>query len=221
MVALLLGWLLLAPAAEAAESPEIVILLEASFTPLPDQVAEAAPHRFVLLEDGSVYVGGSSDIASGRLAGSEVRGLEQQIDGVRKLTGLGSSVSFGPGDVRYRLSVRKGRPLEIAATGDPAGAPVALKPLAALIMNLATFDHASLRPYRPAFYALRAREGKLAGGCRPWTFAMPPDQAVAASQSVPGAAASGWPTGADPASVCSNDKTYVVTLRPLLPGERP
>jgi hypothetical protein len=30
-----------------------------------------------------------------------------------------------------------------------------------------------------------------------------------------------WPTGAAPASVCAGDKSYVVTLRPLLPGEKP
>jgi len=220
-IGLLLGWLALGRAASPAEAPEIVLLLEASFTLLPGQVGEAAPHRFALLEDGSVYVGGTSDMAAGRLAGPEVRGLEQELDRVRKLKGLGSSVSFGPGEARYRLSARKGRPLDITATGDPAGAPIAVKPIASLIASLAAFSHPSLRPYRPAFYALRAQEGKLAGGCRPWSFAMPPDQAVSGPQSIPGSVVSGWPTGADPASVCSGGKTYVVTLRPLLPGERP
>lgn len=220
-IGVLLGCLALGHAASPAEAPEIVLLLEASFTVLPGQIAEAAPHRFALLEDGSVYVGGMSDMAAGRLAGSEVRGLEQELDRVRKLKGLGSSVSFGTGDARYRLIARKGRPLDITATGDPAGAPVALKPLASLVANLAAFSHASLRPYRPAFYALRAQEGKLAGGCRPWGFAMPAEQALSGPQSIPGSVVSGWPTGADAASVCSGGKTYIVTLRPLLPGERP
>ena len=35
------------------------------------------------------------------------------------------------------------------------------------------------------------------------------------------AEAAAWPTGAMPASVCSGDRRYVVTLRPLLPGEQP
>ena len=39
--------------------------------------------------------------------------------------------------------------------------------------------------------------------------------AVAAADAI------GWPTGALPASVCAGDKRFVVTLRPLLPGERP
>lgn len=220
-IGVLLGWLALCPAASAAEAPEIVLLLEASFTALPGQVVEAAPHRFALLEDGDVFVGGTSDMVAGRLASSEMRGLEQELDRVRKLKGLGSSVSFGPGEARYRLSARKGRPLDITATGDPAGASVDLKPLASLITNLAAFSHASLRPYRPAFFALRAREGKLAGGCRQWGFAMPLEQVVAGPQSIPGSVVSSWPTGADAASVCSGDKTYIVTLRPLLPGERP
>ena len=34
-------------------------------------------------------------------------------------------------------------------------------------------------------------------------------------------AAATWPTGAVAASVCAGDKRYAVTLRPLLPGEKP
>ena len=44
---------------------------------------------------------------------------------------------------------------------------------------------------------------------------------VFAPGTVPASAAENWPTGATPASVCADDKTYVVALRPLLPGERP
>jgi hypothetical protein len=45
--------------------------------------------------------------------------------------------------------------------------------------------------------------------------------ALAAPNVVPAESVTGWPTGATPAQVCSGDKTYVVTLRPLVPGERP
>jgi hypothetical protein len=44
---------------------------------------------------------------------------------------------------------------------------------------------------------------------------------VFAAQAVPAADFASWPTGAAPASVCAGDKKYVVTLRPLLPGEKP
>jgi len=30
-----------------------------------------------------------------------------------------------------------------------------------------------------------------------------------------------WPTGGAPGAVCDGDRRFVVTLRPLLPGERP
>ena len=46
-------------------------------------------------------------------------------------------------------------------------------------------------------------------------------ESVFAPIGVPAKQADGWPTGATPASVCSGDKQYVVTLRPLLPGELP
>jgi hypothetical protein len=45
--------------------------------------------------------------------------------------------------------------------------------------------------------------------------------AATSTQLLPAAAATGWPTGATPAQVCSGDKTYVVTFRPLVPGEKP
>ncbi len=66
-----------------------------------------------------------------------------------------------------------------------------------------------------------AREGKLAGGCRRWTFAEPVTESLFAPRTVPAADVENWPTGAAPASVCAGEKTYVVALRPLLPGEKP
>ena len=66
-----------------------------------------------------------------------------------------------------------------------------------------------------------AREGKLGGGCRPWTLPVALAEVQAAPHLLPAASATGWPAGATPASVCAGDKTYVVTLRPLVAGERP
>lgn len=84
-----------------------------------------------------------------------------------------------------------------------------------------TFDHPGLGRYAPTGYALSAREGRLAGGCRPWRFPFAIEDALAAPRLVEASDAEGWPTGGWPASVCAGEKRYVVTLRPLLPGEQP
>jgi len=204
-----------------AGDPEAAIVLRVSSTLLPGQVGEAMPWRFVLLEDGTVYVGGTSGIASARLDGGDVRKLEKGLESVRKLKGLAPRVAFGPGESTYRLVVQKGRALDITATGDPAFAPPALRPLAAFVGLLAEFDHPSLRPYRPTSYALSAREGRVPGGCRSWAFPVSLAQVVASPQTVAASAVQYWPKGANAASICGGDKNYLVTLRPLLPGERP
>lgn len=213
--------LVLAASARAAEIPDAVVVLYVSSPNAPGQVPEAAPPRFVLLEDGQAFVGGTSHLASARLEKGEIKDIEKQISRIRKLPGLGASVALGPGPARRRLILRKGRPLEIMAVGDPAVAPDALRPLAALLSDLEALNPPDLRPYAPAFYALAAREGTLPGGCRPWGFTVPLPDVLSSPRPVPGSATGEWPTGATPASVCSGDKTYVVTLRPLLPGERP
>jgi hypothetical protein len=213
--------LILANAPAGAGEPDAVIVLHASGNLLPGQVAEAIPPRFVLLEDGTVYVGGTSDIASARLERDEVRAIDKSLEKVRKIPGLGSQVPFGPGPGTYRLSVRKGKAIDLAATGDPATAPPGLRPLAALVQQLATFEHPRLSYYRPAFYAVTARQGRLTGGCRPWSLPVSLAQALVSPQPLAAAAAEHWPTGGNPAAVCSGDKTYVVALRPLLPGEKP
>jgi hypothetical protein len=210
-----------AVASRAGDIPKAVVILEGLTAPLPDQVAEAAPPRFVLLEDGQVFVGGTSRMASGRLAKPEAKAIEARVVAVRQLPGFGATVSLGAGPQRYRLRLRKGGSQDIVVTGDPAGAPVGLAPLASLVQDLLRFDHPSLRPYRPPAYAVIAREGKLAGGCRRWTFPDPVADSLFTPGNVPASAVEGWPTGAVPASVCADDKTYVVALRPLLPGERP
>ena len=207
--------------ASAAAAEDVYISLEAALAETPDLVADGAPKRFVLLEDGTVYVGGTQSVAAGRLEKAELKDLGKRLDRVRKVPGLGASVAFGEGPQRYRLVVTKGRSLDVVVSGDPAAAPAPLKALAGLIADLASFQHASLRPYRPATFALRAREASLAGGCRSWSFPVPVERALAAPQPLPAREAAGWPTGAQAASVCVNDRRYAVTLKPLLPWERP
>ena len=150
--------------------PKAEVLLE-GFTPtLPDQAAEGAPVRFVLLETGQVYVGGTSQIAEGRLASGERKALLSRVDAVRKLPALAGRIALGPGPERYRLLLQRGRPIDMTITGDPGQAIPALQPLASLMRDLLSFHHDSLRPFQPAQYALRAREGVLPGGCRRWTL---------------------------------------------------
>jgi hypothetical protein len=213
---------LAAPAAtRAGDIPKTVVVVESLTAPLPDQVPEAAPPRFVLLEDGQVFVGGTSRLAAGRLSKAEAKEIEARVVAVRQLPGFGATVTLGAGPQRYRLRLRKGGAQDITVEGDPALAPANLVPLASLLQDLLRFDHPTLRPYRPGSYAVIAREGKLAGGCRRWTFAEPVSESLFAPRTVPAAQAENWPTGATAASVCADEKTYVVALRPLLAGERP
>jgi hypothetical protein len=213
--------LVAAPSVPAGEIPKAVVVLDSLTATLPDQVPEAAPPRFVLLEDGQVFVGGTSRLAAGRLAKPEAKDIEARVVGVRQLPGFGASVTLGAGPQRYRLRLRKGGAQDITVAGDPAEAPASLLPLARLVQQMLRFDHPSLRPFRPGAYAVVAREGKLAGGCRRWTFAEPVTESLFAPRTATASEAETWPTGATPASVCVDDKTYVVALRPLLPGERP
>lgn len=212
--------LLLAPAfaAGAADVPVATVALEVFTEPVPGRIAEAAPPRFVMMESGEVYVGGTSHVFVGRLAKGEAGPIEKQMALVLKLPGLRSAVTLGPGSQRRRLVLGKGKPVEIVANGDPAAAPPALRALTALLATLEGFGHPSLRPYHPASYRLTAREAPMAGGCRPWTFPIPLTTIVASPATV--TTADDWPTGALSASVCSGEKTYQVNLRPLLPGEK-
>jgi hypothetical protein len=217
------AWLAVAIAvpAPAGEIARAVAVLEASAVPLPHQVLEAAPPRFVLLEDGQVFVGGTTGLATARLAGRDQKDLERRLSDIRKLPGLAGVITVGPGPAVRRLHLRKGRPLDIRIEGDLAQAPPVLSPLAALVRDLEGFHHPALRPYAPAQLALSAREGSLPGGCRRWTRPEPLADSVFAPKAVNAADFETWPKGASPASVCAGDKKYVVTLRPLLPGENP
>jgi hypothetical protein len=220
------------PLSAASEIPGAVIALEtAPGTPGSDP--SGAPPRFVLFKDGQVFVGGTARLEAGRLGKEETSAFLRRAEAVRKLPGLspdlerGAPVSLGGDPARtLRLRLLDGKPLEVVATGDPTAAPAALAPLLA---DLLQFHHPSLRPYAPTSYAMTVREARLVGGCRAWRFAFPIAEALASPRTVSAAEASGWPTGAFPASVCADDtgpstsasRRYLVTLRPLLPGEQP
>jgi hypothetical protein len=214
--------LALAATAGAAEIAGAILVLEVVPSALPPgQYKDALPPRFVLMEKGQVFVGGSTSIAAGRLDSTEARALEGRVEAVKKIRGLAPQVSFGPGTTRYRLLQPGKRAFEVVGTGDPEAASGLLQPLGALVAQLASFHHATLKPYRPESFALVAREAALPGGCRPWRFPVTPQDALAGSRPIPASAALDWPSGAVAASACAGDKRYAVTLRPLLPGERP
>jgi len=209
------------PGVSSGDVPEAAIVLEAA-PGTPGSDPAGAPPRFVLTKDGQVFVGGTARLEAGRLDKRESSALLKRAEAVRKLRGLSSPVSFGGEASRtLRLRLLDGKPLEIEAKGDPAEASPALAPLASLLADLLRYHHPSLRPYAPASYAMAVREARLPGGCRAWGFTFPITEALAAPRTVTAEEANGWPTGARPASVCVDDRRYVVTLRPLLPGERP
>jgi len=201
--------------------PDAVLVLEAPVT-LPGRVPGAGPPRFVMMKGGRVFVGGSEDLYSVVLTRDEQKAIEKRVDALRKAGLLVPSIGFG-GDAsqRYRLRVLEDHPVDVVMTGDPAAASPATRPLADFVAELLGFDHRDLTLYTPDAYALSAAPGEMVGGCRPWDFSVRLADALAAPQRVAPAETERWPTGSAPAAVCDGGRRYVVTLRPLLPGEAP
>jgi len=207
--------------AEAGEIPDATLVLEAAIS-LPGTIPAAAPPRFVLRRDRTVFIGGSEAIYAGQLSKNEAKGIESRVKQLRKAGLLNPTVSFGDDATkRYRLRVLKDGARDVVISGDPRTAPPELHPLASLVTDLLEFDHPSLRPWAPNTYALSAREGVLLGGCREWLLPVPFEDVLAAPRSLAADDADRWPSGANPASVCYRGERYVVTFRPLLPGEQP
>jgi hypothetical protein len=220
-LSLALALLFVATPVSAGEIPEATLILEASVG-VPGTMPSAAPPRFVLREDRSVFVGGSEQVWAGQLDKDEVKAIENRVKALRKSRAIGSEVSFSGDTTRsYRLRLLKDDPRDVVITGNPADAPPELQALALLVSDLLDFDHSSLRPYAPTEYAVSAREGVLVGGCREWLLPLSFDDVLEAPQRLAADERGRWPAGADPASVCQGGRRYVVTLRPLLPGEQP
>jgi len=213
------GILILGSGALVAEPPDALLTLEATTPFAPGQDWSNAPARFVLLEDGQVFVGGSQEVLAGRLENAEAKALEALVEAVRKMPGLAPVISTGNDEPAFHLRASK-KPLDVRFTGDPAKANPAFRPLTSLLEQLLRFDHPSLRPYPPASFALRAHEATRPGGCRLWTLAATPAEA-AGGATVAAAAITSWAPGGYPTSVCVGDKRYEVRLHALLPGERP
>jgi hypothetical protein len=219
--ALALAALVAASPLAAGEIPDAILVLEAAIG-LPGRIPDTAPPRFVLRRDRQVFFGGSEAIYVGQLSKDEVKVIERRVKALRKSGLLTPSVSFGDdASKRYRLRVLEDGPRDVVISGDPASAPPALQPLASFVSELLRFDHLTLRPWTPEAFALSAREGVLVGGCREWRLPVAFEDVLASPQRLVADEADRWPAGADPASVCYEGRSYVVTLRPLLPGEAP
>jgi len=223
-LALLAGFLsifLYDAAAARAEVTGAIVVLEDLSRGRPDQRPAGAPVRFALLDNGQVFVGSTREIYAGQLTDAETKDLEKRINTVRKLPGIGGTVTLGPGSMRHHLELRKGRALDITVMGDPAAVTSGpMAPLAALVRDLSDFIHPSLKPYAATSYLVSAAEQKLPGGCKWWTLKEPVTKHVFSPGVVAASEVVGWPTGASPASVCGKDGgAYAVTFRPLLPGE--
>jgi hypothetical protein len=185
---------------------------------VPGHIPEAAPFRFVLLDKGRVFLGGTTQLATAELPSADRKDLEKLITKVAKRTNSAERVRLGPGETQYRLYFGK-RDVGVTAMGDPALAPKEHRELATLIQELLAFDHYSLRPYDAQKLLLQVRVGELAGGCRRWEFDIDLAAASRHPVEIPARIAGAWPTGAVAASVCHAGERYIVTMRPLVPGE--
>jgi len=190
----------------------------------PRESFEGVPPRFVLLTDGSVFVGGRRDVLRGFLDKVEMQAMATRLDLARrdhKKAGAPNTLTLGEGPALFRFSVLLGAPLQIAVTGKipPPGGP-ALPPLADFVRKLTGFRHPSLKPYDAPLFTMFVREWSLPGGCRAAKGLPSLAQAASTETVVSETLTHGFPTGPDMAQVCEGSKRYTVVFRPLIPGGR-
>lgn len=185
---------------------------------------DGVPPRFVLLTDGSVFVGGRRDVLKGWLDKSEMQSISTRLDLALKSLGKAGppqTLVVGEGPAIFRFSVLLGSPLQLVVMGslEAQGGPP-LAPLPDFIRRLAGFRHPSLKPWDPDRFTLIVKEKTLQGGCRSAPGLSPLASKVGGEQVVAETLARGFPTGSDMAQVCEGLKRYTVVFRPLIPGER-
>lgn len=191
----------------------------------PRESFDGVPSRFILMTDGSVYVGGRREYLRGFLDRVEMQDVSTRLDLALKALGKAGapkSVSLGDGPAVFRLSSVLGVQFHTYVMGGLDGTPAAPTSmlLVDFIRRLAAFRHPSLRPFDPAQFAMIAREKTLPGGCRD-RGALPPLATLPADELVVGERLThGFPTGPEMAQVCEGSKRFTVVFRPLVPGER-
>ncbi len=216
--AALAGLVSVPPPLVAGEIPGALVIVEAPLQ-TPGSLSRGAPPRFVLVKSGELFVGGTSRVETARLERNELAAFRKRIDAARKAVDRLKGADLGAGSasaVRLRLP-EAGIDLQV----DPASATPALQAVAELVNGLLRYDHPRLVPFAPASYLVEATEARSEGGCRRSRPPFPIERAVATPLVVSAAEAAAWPTGGYPASVCVGERRFVVTLRPLLPGEQP
>ena len=185
---------------------------------------DGVPPRFVLLTDGSVFVGGRREVLRGSLDKGEMQAISTRLDLAMKSLGKAGpppTLVVGEGPAIFRFSVLLGAPLQMVVMGSlPATRAPALRPLPDFIRRLAGFRHPSLKPFDPEEFTMIVREKTLVGGCRTARGLPSLSQSVSNEVVVPELLTRGFPTGADMAQVCEGAKRYTVVFRPLIPGGR-
>jgi hypothetical protein len=185
---------------------------------------EGVPPRFVLLTDGSVFVGGRRDVLRGFLDKVEMQSISTRLDQALKSGGKAGPPEtpiVGEGPATFRFSILLGAPRQIMVSGSLATTGTrALGPLPDFIRYLARFRHPSLKPYDPEQYTLVVREKRLEGGCRTAAGLPPLAEAALHERAVSEELTRDFPTGPDMAQVCEGSKRYAVVFRPLIPGGR-
>lgn len=191
---------------------------------------DGVPPRFVLLTDGSVFVGGRRDVLRGFLDSKEMQAISAQLDralkpfkktGPPKTFVMGAAIGETEGPAIFRFSALLGSPLQFVVMGKiPPLGPPALSPLQEFIRGLAGFRHPSLKPYDPAEFTMIVRERTLSGGCRAATGLPPLVPALSIETVVAENRTWGFPTGPEMSQVCEASKRYTIVFRPLIPGGR-
>ncbi len=190
----------------------------------PRESFDGVPSRFVLLTDGSVFVGGRREVLKGWLDKGEMQAISTRLDVAMKSLGKAGppqTLVVGEGPAIFRFSVLLGSPIQVVVMGnlESAGGPV-LAPLPEFIRGLANFRHPSLKPWDPDRFTLIVKERALTGGCRSAPALTPLAARVANDSTVGEALTRGFPTGTEMSQVCDGLKRYTVVFRPLIPGER-
>lgn len=190
----------------------------------PRESFDGVPTRFVLLTDGSIFIGGRREVLRGWLDKSEMQSISTRLDLAMKSLGKAGppqTLVVGEGPAIFRFSVLLGTPFQLVVMGNleaPDAPPLA--PLPDFIRRLAAFRHPSLKPWDPDRFTLIVKEKALPGGCRPAPALAPLASKVGNDQVVLETLSRGFPTGPDMAQVCEGLKRYTVVFRPLIPGER-
>jgi hypothetical protein len=188
---------------------------------------DGVPPRFVLLTDGSVFVGGRREVLRGFLDKTEMQAISTRLDLAMKSVGRATPPTLvmgqgpGEGSAIFRFSVLLGAPLQVVVMGTipPADGP-ALAPLPDFIRRLSGFRHPSLKPWDPAEFTMMVREKTLTGGCRVAKGLPSLAQAVGVETAVSERLTRSFPTGPDMTQVCEGSRRFTVVFRPLIPGAR-